>query len=971
MPRYAIGIDLGTTNCALAWVDLQRAARRATPTVETFPITQWVAPGDVGAGPLLPSCLFAPVESEATAGAHGLPWGDCSGWIVGTAARKEGAVVPSRLVTSAKSWLCHPGVDRRAPILPWHADETTPRLSPVEASALLLAHLRAAWNASPAGSAPDGRLEDQQVVLTVPASFDGVARDLTVEAARRAGIERPVLIEEPQAAFYHWLHDAQFQSEASESLRPGTTCLVIDCGGGTTDFSLIQVAEEEGEIGYERLAVGDHLLLGGDNMDLALARHVEHQVSPHRRLDSTQWGSLVQNCRRVKEIMLGTDPPDALPVAVLGRGSKVVGGTLSLDLDRRIVRTICLDGFFPMVGPSDMPAESGRAGLAEFGLPYVADPAITRHLAAFLASVRGGSGADHAPDAILFNGGVFHAAAARERVGAVLASWREPGWRPTVLSTRSLDLAVARGAAAFGWARAIGACRVKSNAARSYYVGVEASGSAAAVVDEPAKETGRSPQTVVCVVPHGMEEGKTVRIDQLPLRLRLGTPVVFPLFTSAMRAADKVGELVRVQPGQLRQLPSVSTVLRGGRRAPSAPVEIELEATLTEIGTLELYCVSKDRSRRWKLQFQARLEGPKVAVEDNAAPEIGTDLGEEPPQSPRTNVVGDLWSEERIEPARALLRGAFDRSAARDAAESARRARSLVRAMEAALEAPRAQWPVLVLRSLWDTLLTVSSCRALSPEREERWYNLSGLVLRPGWGDAVDPFRVEQLWKVIHQGVAHAKSDAVWTEYWILCRRVAGGLDPNRQQQLSTRLLPYVQAAALGRKPPRRVGPSELVEIWRALASLELLSVSVKVTLGELLVASVGKKAAARHLWWSIGRLGARCPLHGPANVAVGPTVAERWIEQLLGVSLEDSGSDAERLFALALLARRTDDRARDVDADTRARVVDALVGKSAPAHWTQMVSEVTSLNVEEQGQILGDSLPPGLVLAGGTDDLA
>ena len=504
---YAIGIDLGTTNCALAYAALADADAK----VEAFAVPQLVEPGELGERPLLPSFAYLPGEHELPAGAAALPWNADAKTLVGEAARRQGARVPARLVASAKSWLCHPGIDRRANILPWAAEADVPRISPVAASALYLQHLRDAWNRKFAADDPGLALEKQKIALTVPASFDEVARELTVAAAEAAGLKKFTLLEEPQAAFYDWMRGA-----AGRVPPPGTVCVVIDCGGGTTDFSLIAVGEDAGAPSFERLAVGEHLLLGGDNMDLAVARHVEQQVSPGRRLDPAQWGNLLSAARLAKEIALAAGSPERIAVNVRGRGAKVVGDGLRCDLERGTVRKLALDGFLPFVEAHEDPAR-GAGGLQEFGLPYVADPAITRHLAAFLkqhaAAIRAASAAygpeTDRPHAVLFNGGVFNAPACQDRVLAAMKIWYGPEWQPLALASASLDLAVARGAAYAAWAKATGAQRIKAGVARSYYVGVGG-----------AEVAGRT--TTLCLVPHGLGEGESLRLAEPELELQIG-----------------------------------------------------------------------------------------------------------------------------------------------------------------------------------------------------------------------------------------------------------------------------------------------------------------------------------------------------------------------------------------------------------------------------------------------------------------
>src|SRR5579883_1783964 len=633
MSRYLVGIDLGTTNIAVAYVDTASKAAGG-PKLHTFHIPQVVAAGQVQERDLLPSFLYIPGPHDLAPGAIDLPWKKNPPDTAGLFARNHGAKVPGRQVSSAKSWLCHPGVDRTAPLLPWAAPPDVPRLSPLDVSTRYLRHLVDAWNYARAKD-PADRLEEQQVVVTVPASFDDVARNLTADAARAAGLKNVSLLEEPQAAFYAWL--GTHSPDEAVAVKPGMRCLVVDVGGGTSDFSLIRAGEGHGELAFLRDAVGEHLLLGGDNMDLALAKAVEAKL-PAGRLDAAQFGGLIQACRQAKEVLLSPTPPESYPVTVVGRGRSVVGGTLSVPLTAADVRATLFDGFFPAVPFDAEPARPARAGLQEMGLPYVADPAVTKHLAAFVRQhlAAGGGGGSGVVDAILFNGGVFQPQVLRDRVTGVMRPWFErPGrpWDPLVLTSPSLDLAVAWGAAYFAWLKHTGGKRIGGGVPRSYYVGV--------ATDAPVP--GTTP--VLCVVPRRLQEGEEVSLPRPELELALGQPVLFPLFTSTVRE-DKPGDLLNVSPDQLLQLPPLHTVLRGGKRAGAKRVPVTLAAKCTEIGTLELACVSRE-GNRWRLEFNVR--------------DVVRPAGREEPadDGPAPQAVVDVWPEERVQAAGELIRGAY------------------------------------------------------------------------------------------------------------------------------------------------------------------------------------------------------------------------------------------------------------------------------------------------------------------------
>jgi molecular chaperone DnaK (HSP70) len=947
MARYLIGIDLGTTNSALAYLDLQHPRRGDRLDIKSFAIPQLTASGEVKDRPLLPSFLYLPGQHDLPPGATALPWDPQRAFAVGEFARNHGGKVPGRLVNSAKSWLCHGGVDRSAGLLPWTAPPDVPRISPIEASARYLRHMVESWNHVMAKDRPDDRLEKQTVVLTVPASFDDVARNLTVEAARKAGLEDLILLEEPQAAFYCW--QVTHSAKEASALKPGMRCLVVDVGGGTSDFSLIEAVEQQGELGFVRQAVGDHLLLGGDNMDLALAKYVETKLPGAGRLDAVQYGVLTQACRSAKETLLSPNAPPSHTVTVIGRGRAVIGGTLHAPLTPADVRQVILDGFFPVVPADAVPQRGARSGLHEMGLPYVSDPAITRHLAAFLKNQT--ARADAAPTAILFNGGVFQPAALRERVLEVLRHWYERPehpWQPLVLTNPSLDLAVAWGAAYYAWLRHTGGRRIGGGIARSYYVGVQQA--------QPARSAskGANDVTVVCVVPQRMEEGQDIVLDKPELELALGQPVMFPLYTSTVRGDDKQGDLLTVAPDQLLRMPPLHTVLRGGKRSGTKSVPVTLAARSTAIGTLELFCVARDGQNRWRLEFNVRdlvQEAPARAEGDGQAEQT----------------VTDVWPESQVQEAARCIRAVY----APASGDNDLTPQELTKALEAALDAPRHAWPTGLCRRLWEFLAEVADERRRSPSHLSRWYNLVGYCLRPGFGDALDKFRIEQLWKMMAsppradtgKGARGAAPRLTETgaDAWIMWRRVAGGLHSTLQQALNDRLRPVLLPAK--NKVIAKPGANELAEMWRAAASFERLDVKHKEALGSALLKPLRRSPVPTYGFWALTRLGARALLYGPLNAVVHHQVVEKWLEAILPF---EPGNQSERLawaFCLSQLARRTGQRALDIDDVHRESVLRVLRGQSIPEHWRRMVEEVSEMEREEQGQMLGDSLPIGLRL--------
>lgn len=601
--RYIVGIDLGTTNCVVAYVDTQ-TPDVDHPSIQLLHLPQLVTPGNVEERDMLPSFLYLPGGHEFPAGSLTLPWAEDLPFVVGTLARVRGAEVPARLISSAKSWLCHVGVDRTAPILPWGGGDDLKKMSPLEVSAQYLLHVRNAWNCFMARDKVELALEHQEVLLTVPASFDAAARELTVQAAERAGLPAVRLLEEPQAAFYAWIHG--MGERWRKQVKVGDVILVCDVGGGTTDFSLIAVSDEGGELELKRVAVGEHILLGGDNMDLALAYAVQQRLAAKgTKLDTWQMRGLSQNCRAAKETLLQPEAPKSQSLAILGRGSSVIGGTIRAELTRKELEATLVDGFFPRCEPTDLPKTGRRVGFQEMGLPYAVDAGVTRHLAKFLTRQRT-SEADARtfahPTAILFNGGVMKATLLRQRVVDVLNGWlsHEGGADLRTLTGTDFDHAVACGAAYYGLARRGRGVRIRGGAARSYYIGIETS--------MPAVPGIAAPLKALCVVPFGVEEGTESDIPGQEFGLVVGEPAQFRFLGSTTRREDQLGQLLE-EPGEdIEELTPLETTLSWiGQEGVTIPVR--LRTHVTEVGTLELWAVSRDETHRWKLEFNVRTAG--------------------------------------------------------------------------------------------------------------------------------------------------------------------------------------------------------------------------------------------------------------------------------------------------------------------------------------------------------------------------
>ncbi len=921
-PAWLVGIDLGTTNTVVAYTN----AADAQAGIQLFAIEQLLAPGEVGARPLLPSLRYHPAAGELAAGDLQLPWPQddvtsAEHPVLGALARQLGAQVPGRLVTSAKSWLSHANVDRQAPILPWGADADVAKVSPVAASASYLAYVRAAWN----HRFPQAPLEEQELVLTIPASFDEGARALTLEAARLAGLPGANslrLVEEPQAAFYDYLQRrrATLRADLANTRR----ILVCDVGGGTTDFSLIDVAfDDDGAPQLTRSSVGNHLILGGDNMDLALAHLVETRMAASveggMKLSAARLSQLMERCRAAKELLLSSDAPDKASVTLLGAGSRLIGGRRSADVTREEVAALVVDGFFPKVELGDT-AKKGRAGIVEFGLPYAQDAAITRHLASFLQQHQGAL-----PDTLLLNGGVFRADALARRLAATLEHWR--GQPLTILHNDNPDVAVARGAVAYALARRGQAPRIGGGSPRSYFL----------VLGEAGKDN-----RAVCILPRGSASGEEIRLTERLFALRLGRPVRFHLATSLFEAGTppKLGEIVDLDAGEYLRLPPLASVLHDKQDAgDKREITVQLATVMTEVGTLEVHCVAEaDAGQRWLLEFQLRGEEENHAVTSTASPRV----------------------KEAIEKIERIFGGKAQKVDTKEV-------RQLRQHLERGLGG-RESWETPLLRQLFDALLQRARGRRRSAEHERVWLNLAGYCLRPGYGDALDPWRIEQLWALFDTGIQHHKDNQVCAEWWTLWRRVAGGLSTQQQLRLLDDFAFNLQADAAqrGSRPVTLVDGSD-DDMLRLGASLERIPGAYKAEVGAWLIKRLQKadkkgEAADTNTLWALARVGARQPFHGSAHEVVDSATVAEWLTMLLALDWKKVEPAA---FAATHLARMTGDRSRDIADDLRATILARLKAVGAPPLWQAMVSEVTQLDEAVTRRMLGEALPPGLKLIG------
>jgi len=920
--RYIIGIDLGTTNSAVSYVDLSPDETRRQ--IKIFHVPQLSGPGEISELKILPSFFYIPGEHEIDRASIAIAWSSEKRGFAGAFARDQGAKVPDRLVSSAKSWLCHAKVDRKAPILPWGAAGDVGRISPVEATAAYLSLIKDAWNRSREGD-EDQYAEHQNIIITVPASFDEAARDLTVEAAGLAGIKNITLLEEPLAAFYSWLirHDKQWD----QHVRPGELILVCDVGGGTTDFTLITLRDKDGRPAFDRIAVGDHLILGGDNMDLTLARHVETNLKGGQNgaVNIRRWQALCSQCRQAKEEIL-SGLSESKAITIVGEGRRLIAGTVSAALSRKEVEDIILDGFFPLVDREEDLTEKKRLGITEFGLPYAQDPAITRHMVRFLErhrpDVKQILNRDSVqPDLILFNGAALKPLVIQEKVRSAIRHWfneKDPEL-PRVMVNPEPDLAVALGASYYGLVKEGFGIRVGSGSARAYFLGVGHSKGPEDRVSQPEK--------AICLVERGTEEGGNIELPEREFHVLANQPVSFSLFSSSFRAQDRVGDLIDIDD-TLTPLPEIHTVIQYGKKAKETSLPVRVEANYTEIGTLALWCCSTISNHRWRLQFQLRETERSQTVSDQQVLE--------------QSLVDQVLYE---------INEAFSAKVDYDLEQLTKKITEIV-------GQPKEMWPLNFIRPVSDQLLRLMNARKISMEHECRWYNLIGFCLRPGVGDAGDEHRLRSLWKIFDQGPVHAKNAQVRSEWWVLWRRVAAGLSAKQQRYMSQKITTIFRLKKSGEKV--QLAPQEHMEIWMAIANLELISADDRANWGRFLLDQLSPKKSRPQYWWAISRLGAREPLYGPIDRTISAAETGSWIQSIMAKNWRNPKPVG---IALSQLARLTGDRKRDLGPDVLKHVIEWL----GPYDWSgpciRILKEIAPIARQEESTLFGESVPPGIVL--------
>ena len=928
--KFSIGIDLGTSNSALAFSRLTGEGGS-----EVLAIPQWDTASTVTDSSTLPSFLYLPEEAVATQiRGRGL---SCGEWVVGRLAQRKASETPGRVVHSAKSWLCHHAADRSAPFLPWGSDELTQqdKISPVFASALILKHLRAAWDARFSGHGPGFPFDTQKITITVPASFDAAAQRLTFAAVQEAGFpDHTRLLEEPQAAFYRWLEQQDGCNDPLSDPQNGVHyVLVIDVGGGTSDFSLFELSPSDGsrDSRIKRVAVSDHILLGGDNIDLAIAHLLEPRLVGGGGLSAGQWDHLVARCRSLKESVLGHEgaPDEVFTVSVPGRSSRLIAGSLSAQLTRMELEELVLNGFFPGCRATDRPRRALGA-VREWGLPYAFDSAVTRHLAEFLHG-------RPRIDAVLFNGGSLFPQRLRDRLREQIGLWQE-GHRPEVLENAELDLAVARGAAYFGKLMHFEARRIEAGAARAVFLETHREAAHSKSRDEAAR------RSLVCILPLGASSGEVFELSGLDLKLRINRPVRFQIQTSTRHGANKAGDVVDFDPEVFHALPpleTIATVAQPARGELPRTIPVALNAKVNELGLLQVSCRSRAPGIRqsWPLEFNLR-----------------------PHESGRPAPVGETASDGQAEVSAVpdALAGAGERIktaftqplAKRDKLTAAR----LFQSLEQSLGCSKGDWNGILVRGLWTSLEACQASRAISVDHEEAWLILAGFFLRPGFGVAMDESRIDALWRICSAGLSFPGKRTKLQEY-ILWRRVAGGLSRERQE--------IVLAAEIDKIREGKVCPPELI---RMAGSFERLGHELKTELVERFIEMAVDLASQRKhcapYLTALGLLLNRTPFYsGPESVAP-PVLVEQVYEALRAFDWKDPEfAEVQVLFLRA--ARAVDDRRLDLPKSLRHKIAARLEKCGIAPVKTGRLRKAMQIERTERISLFGEALPPGLILSG------
>ena len=880
-----------------------------------FKIPQIVAPGELEDLELFPSFCFFFDKKLNKEEMMNPAWNSKSPYTVGSYARDYGATVPNRFISSAKSWLCHSGVERKEKILPWGGNLEEVMHSPLSITSFYLSYIKKAWNHKYAHLKDSfGNLclfEDQNIIITIPASFDETARELTIEAAKLAGCRQVNLIEEPLAAFYSWL-DMNAESWQNQ-IQKDEKVLVIDIGGGTSDFSIIAL-NENGAL--ERTAAGNHLLLGGDNIDIAIAKKIEEKWKTE--LSHGDWLTLCQKTRQAKELLLNQLELKSTDITLLSQGSSIIGNLRKYTLERSELEGLLIEGFFPFIS-SDSSSPLKKKGIQKMGLPYESDPSIPSHLLQFLKYAQSVSAKSTKetgillfPNKVLFNGGTMIPKILRERIISSIQNWFD-GKNIQELASRDLTLAVAYGASYYGRTKVHGGVKVKTAASKSYYLKVA-----------HANKSGAD--KVICIMPRGADENLKVH-TQGSFTVETNKTVHFPLFSSATRIGDKAGVFLE-ESEDISFVSSLFSILRYGTKQEKIPLKAGIVSELTESGVLKIEIESQTTSHKWPLKFDVRL------------------INDEDTNALTENLV--TFDHETVEKSKAFLKGYFSLDKSQNI--------SIFKELEAITSATREKWPMHFLRSLADTLLDIDYKTLILADFESRWLNICGFVLRPGFGDPEDEIRLRKAWQLWPAGLNNPNDPQTVSEWWVFWRRIISGLKSGHQisiyNELSKHLLPkgiYQQRIKLGEQAK--------AEMFRCLGSLELISEKQKKFVGNILIER-GKKLES-YEYWVLARIGARKLFHASANCVIGAKTSELWISMLL----KGSTPSQDKLFAISRMAALTPDRALNVSSETVLGAISFLRKAKAPVHWIKHLETVTTDDTQEKTKLLGDSIPLGITV--------
>ncbi|KAF1082371.1 MAG: DnaK-related protein [Candidatus Rifleibacterium amylolyticum] len=905
--RFIIGIDLGTTQCALSYVDLEDK----TLKVRNLEITQLVSGGQLENLPTLPSVLYLSEEGREL---NRPAWMADTPHIIGAYARELGYEVPGRFVHSSKSWLCHPRAERQSPILPWQSEVVDDKISPVQAATEFLRYLMNLWDSTIGNRDESSRFLRQKIIVTVPASFDPSARNLTLEAIEKAGINSVSLIEEPQAAFYDYLQRNP-RSMVAE-LKGIDTVLVIDIGGGTTDFSLIKIDWAAGREHPEftRLAVGPHLLIGGDNLDLALARCAEAEFKHRgRKLAGKQWLSLLNQSHVVKERVLSGEQSGAVNFTLAGAGSKVLAGAAKVSIDSEKISQLLVDGFFPLVEAGEKPDEDNSLGLSEAGLPFTRDAAVTRHLAAFLKEN------EVNPDAILFNGGTMKADCLRERLFEVLSLWR--GRPPAILDNPHPTLAVAAGAAYYGLVSLGFGQRIQSGNPVSIYLGIGTAKS--------STSSQHVPEQLLCLLPKGSEPERDYHIADKTFGIDLSRDSAFYLFyTPSPPKAEEHGRLIRFNSKKYLPLPPCIVKARTGK----GEKQVEIHARLRETGYLQVFCRETAGGFSQELRF------------DLGESEKNSRVAAEAPAKRRVPITST-----QLKQMAKLLDQAFAQKIEFN---------TVFKGLEEILGSPRSNWDAEMLRQLFDLFVEREEEFRTSQGSLILWFRLLGFCLRPGYGVTGDVARVDKIWQMVNEEFPYANPE-FWSDWWVMWKRIAPGLSIERQEALKNRIEPILFPTRRRDKKEREIGQHERNQLWRLLGHLERLPVAEKERIGWWIAKappSYGVDSVALH---ALGRMGARELAYAPDSAMVPQSVANGWAEHLLKKAIPgNSYLDS----ALREIGRKTGDRLVQIDDLLRKGILDVFKKKVRKKAFIQPLLKAARLEDRELAEIIGEALPSGFV---------